>query len=194
MTRTYYLKTDKKAFFYPQEYEKLLELASDKQRFTFECLLNTGARINEVRHIDVKDIDHFRKNLTLRITKVRAKIKETRPTPRTIPLSNKFYKFLKSNINKYKILSTAATGTALHVLCERIGKQNYKDISAHNLRKTFGTWMLALGVDGFKVAQHLGHSPEMLRTAYASPDIFNSNDKQIMRELLDDLPNRLRGE
>jgi integrase len=194
MREKYYLKQDRKAFFYPEEWEKILDVASDKQKFTFNCLLHTGARINEIRNIISEDIEHQRKNLILRVTKVRAKLGEKRPSPRIIPLSSWFYKYLKNNINNFKILSTDATGNALQMLSKKINKSNWKDISAHNLRKTFGCWMLALNVDGFKIAQHLGHTPDMLRTHYASPDIFNYKDKEIMREVLDDLPARLRGE
>ena len=186
------LKVDKKAFFYPEQLQRILDLTNLKQRHTIYCLLNTGARINEIRHADEKDIDSERKTLLLRITKTRAKLKETRPTPRTIPISTWFYKYFKKNVNEYKILSTNATKIMLNKYSKEIGMTNYQDMSAHNLRKTFGTWMLALNVDGFKLAQHLGHSPDMLRTHYASPDIFNFKDKDIMRELLDDLPSRMR--
>ena len=99
---------------------------------------------------------------------------------------------MKKNIGTYKIFSTNRTGEVLKDNSKEIGLANWKDYSAHNLRKTFGTWMLALGVDGFKRAQHLGHDPEMLRTSYASPDIFNTKDKDIMRNILGDLPTRLR--
>ena len=192
MREKYHLKIDKKAFFYPGEFQKMLDGASDKQKFTLYFLINTGARINEARNVDGKDIDHERKNLTLRITKIRAKLGETRPTPRIIPISSWFYKYLKKNVDSQKILSTNATRIMLHTLSKKAGIKNWEDISAHNLRKTFGTWMLSLNVDGFKLAQHLGHSPDILRKDYASPDIFNANDKDIMREILDDLPSRLR--
>lgn len=192
--RKYNLKTDRKAFFYPKHFQKILDLCSEKQKYTLLLLINTGARINEARHVEKQDIDNERRNLILRITKVRAKLKETRPSPRIIPLSTSFHKYLKKNVETFKVLSTDATGEFLKNKAKEVGVPNWKDISAHNLRKTFGTWMLALNIDGFKLAQHLGHSPEMLRTSYASPDIFNADDKEIMREILGDLPSRLRGE
>lgn len=192
--KSYYLKVDRKAFFYPENFLKIQELATPKQLYTILFLINTGARINEVRHVLPKDLDKERFNIKLWVTKKRAKLKEDRPTPRDIPVSTQFFKYLKKNINEYKILSTNQTGIILKDLSKQAGIENWKDMSAHNLRKTFGTWMLALNVNGFKLAQHLGHSPEMLRTHYASPDIFNYRDKDIMRDILGDLPNRLRGE
>jgi len=194
INNNYYLKQDKKAFIYPRDFQKILDLATARQKFTLLVLINTGARINEARHIERQDIDSERKNINIRITKVRAKLKEKRSTPRPIPISSSFYRYLKKNIDNYKILSTNATRIMLHNLCKQVGLKNWKDISAHNIRKSFGTWMLALNVDGFKIAQYLGHSAEMLRTSYALPDIFNAKDKEIMREILGDLPSRLRNE
>jgi len=190
--KKYYLKSDKKAFFYPEDYIKLTNMLSERQLFTIKCLINTGARINEIRNVIGKDLDVERCSLNLRITKVRAKLGEVRPNPRIIALSTDFTRYFRLNINKYKFLSTDRTGAILQLYSKKIEVKNWKDFSAHNLRKTFGTWMLALGVDGFKLAQHLGHSPDMLRTHYASPDIFSYKDKDIMREVLGDLPTRLR--
>ena len=188
----YYLKQDKKIFFYPKEFQKVLELAKEKQKYYILFLLNTGARINEIRHVREEDINKERKAIKLWVTKVRARLKEKRPDPREIAISTKFYKYLKRNISIYKIPTTSAVDQALKSLADKAKIKNCKDFSAHNLRKTFGTWMLALGVDGFKLAQHLGHDSETLRRSYASPDIFNDNDKDRMREILDDLPSRLR--
>jgi integrase len=190
--RNYKLKIDKKIFFYPEDFLHVLELATDKQKFNLLCMINTGARINEIRHVVKKDLDKERYNLTLWITKVRAKLKETRPSPRTIPISTQFFKYIYSNIDNYKMYSTNHYDTFLKELSVKAKVKNPNEYSSHNMRKTFGTWMLALGVDGFKLAQHLGHSPDMLRTHYASPDIFNFRDKDIMRDILGDLPNRLR--
>jgi hypothetical protein len=53
--------------------------------------------------------------------------------------------------------------------------------------------MLSLGVDGFKLAQHLGHTPNELARDYATNDVFNHQDKQIMRSILKDLPERISG-
>lgn len=183
-----------KAFLYPGEFQRIMELASEKQEFTFQTLTNTGARIDEARHIEFIDIDETRNAILIRKTKVRAKLKESRPRPRPIAISKQFCKYYRKNIKKYKILSTNQTGLLLKKYGKEVNARYWKDLSAHNLRKTFATWMLALNVDGFKLAQHLGHSPEMLRTHYASADIFNSDDKDRMREILGDLPSRLRGE
>ena len=188
----YKLKTDKKAFFYPEDFLKVMELANPRQLYNIKCMINTGARINEIRHVQKQDLDKERFNITLWKTKVRAKLGERRPSPRAIPVSSQFFKFINTNINKYKIYSTNNYDLVIKNLAKKANIKNFEDYSSHNIRKTFGTWMLALGVDGFKLAQHLGHSADMLRTHYASPDIFIYHDKDIMRDILGDLPGRLR--
>jgi integrase len=190
--RKYSLKKDLKRFLYPYQYQEILEIVQPRQMYWMSFLLNTGARINEARNVLYKEIDFERNTIRLSITKVRAKLGEKRPSPREIAISSQLAKFLKKNFNRFKIPTTQSVDASLKALCKRIKLKDPEDFSAHNLRKTFGTWMLALGVDGFKLAQHLGHSPEMLRTHYASPDIFNPSDKDIMREVLGDLPTRLR--
>ena len=43
-----------------------------------------------------------------------------------------------------------------------------------------------------KLAKHLGHTPNELARDYATNDVFNHTDKQIMRSILKDLPERIR--
>lgn len=181
-------KINKKRFIYPDKFQEMLDFANENQKFSLLFLINTGARINEVRNVDPKDLDSERSTIILRITKVRARLGETRPTPRIIPVSTNFFKYLKKELPKRKVLSTNALNIALKRLLKEVSVPNADEISVHNIRKTFGTWMLSLGCDGFKIAQHLGHSPTELSKDYATNDIFNSKDKQIMREILGDLP------
>jgi len=183
-------QTNKKRFLYPDEYQRMLEHCNPNQVFTFESLINTGARINEMRNVEHQDLDSSRNTINLRVTKVRAKLKEVRPTPRIISVSSKFFRYFKKNLGKRKILSTNASDVAIKIALIKIKVKDPEQISIHKLRKTFGTWMLALGCDGFKIAHHLGHTPNELAKDYATNDVFNANDKQIMRELLGDLPSK----
>lgn len=184
------VKINKKRFLYPAEFQRMLDECNPNQKFTILNLINTGARTNEARHIEKIDLDKERNNVTLRVTKIRAKLGEKIPTPRTIALSSQFFKYLNKNLGKHKFLSTNAINIGMRKALVKVNVKNPNEVSAHNIRKTFGTWMLALSVDGFKLAQHLGHGPSELARDYATNDIFNSNDKQIMREILGDLPQR----
>ena len=185
---------------WPQEYKKMYDVANKRQQFTMSFLLGTGARIREAQNVKVEDIDFVRKYVILRVTKVRAKLKETRPSPRPIPISTQLSRRLTSWVKEknlsstsiLKIHTTEGVDAFLKEVAQKAGIKDYQEFSAHNLRKTTGTYLLALGIDGFKVAQFLGHSAEMLRTRYASPDIFSFKDKDEMKEILGDLYTRMR--
>lgn len=186
------IKQDKYRFFYPPEFEMMLDHLNNNGKFTATFMINTGARINELRGF-IKDyiFDDDRKNITLIHTKVRARLKERTPRSRTIPLSKSFYYQLKKDYKIRRVLSTNAFNIALRTACKEVNIKNPEQFSSHNIRKTFATWMLSLGCDGFKLAKHLGHTPNELARDYATNDVFNSNDKQIMRSILKDLPDRL---
>ena len=181
---------NKKRFFYPDEFEKLLDYTNRNQLFTAKVMINTGARINECRYIKKNNLNSERKSIVLEQTKVRSKLGERIPQPRTIAVSSQFFRYLNDNINTHRILSTNAFNIGLREACIKSNIDKPEQFSSHNLRKTFGTWMLALGVDGFKLAQHLGHTPNELARDYATNDVFSHKDKQIMRSILGNLPDR----
>ena len=195
MREKYHRKDNLKLFLYPNEWEKLMEKAKPKQKETFMILINTGARFNEAKHIQVQDVDFQRNNLILRVTKVKAKKGETRPNPRHIPISRRFCLYLRGKVKEYNLkpedyfpmLQNPMANIALKQLVKEIGRPEYKDFSCHNIRKTFECWLLALGVDGFKVAKHLGHTAQVAMNDYISADIFTYDDKKQIRHVLDDL-------
>ena len=186
------IKEDKFRFFYPPEFEKVLDHLNKNGKFTALCMINSGARINEVRGFKQDPIfDNERKNITLIHTKVRFRLKERTPRARTIPISKSFFSYLKKNILTHRILSTNAFNIQLRKACKEAGINKPEQFSSHNIRKTFATWLLSLGVDGFKLAKHLGHTPNELARDYATNDVFNHKDKQIMRSILKDLLERI---
>lgn len=186
-------KEDKFRFFYPPQFEKMFDFLNSNGKFTAEFMINTGCRIMEARGF-IKDpvFDNERSNITLIHTKVRARLKEKAPRSRTIPVSKPFFNKLKKEISSHRILSTNAFNIQLREACVKAKIPKPEQFSSHNLRKTFATWVLSLGVDGFKLAKHLGHTPNELARDYATNDIFNHKDKQIMRSILKDLPERIR--
>ena len=184
------IQENKKRFFYPDEFLKLLDKLNKNQHFTAMALINTGCRINEARGIKQEHLSSERKSVILTKTKIRARRGEKKPEPRIIAVSDKFFRYLRDNIAERRILSTNAFNLAIKGVCKEVGIPNPEQFSAHKFRKTFGTWMLALGVDGFKLAQHLGHTPNELARDYATNDVFSYKDKQIMRSILGNLPER----
>ncbi len=191
----YTVKDNKSLFFYPNEWREMLKIANSRQKLNLHMQGQTGARIEEALNIKAEDIDFDRNNLILKVTKVRARKKETKPTPRIIPISSNFTKYLKKQIklynllpeDKFPMLNKSAISQALKKLAEAIGRKDYRDFSSHNLRKTFECWLIAIGVDGFAVCKHLGHTPSVALNDYISPDIFTYEDKQQIRSILGDL-------
>ena len=118
----YHLKIDKKAFLYPEQYLKLIEIASLRQKYNLTCMINTGARINEIRNLKYGEWDEERYNIILYKTKIRAKLKEKRPSPRPIPVSSQFFKYLKKRIKIYNIYTTGQYRLMLQTLLKNINK------------------------------------------------------------------------
>ncbi|MCK9371181.1 site-specific integrase [Candidatus Dojkabacteria bacterium] len=195
MHNKYYLKTNQKAFFRPKEWLLFYEELSEKQKPYFTIAINTGARINEIRHLRVKDIDFSFNALTFYITKVKARKGEKRPMPRTIKISKGFKEWLFKYIKKHNlspedtfdIPSTPAIKYILNRKLQRLDIRDWKDFSSHNVRKTHGNWLLACGMDGVLVASRLGHDMNTLLKAYVSPDIFSYEDKVLIKQILGDI-------
>lgn len=190
---SYTLKDDIHRFFYPNEFMKFFDNLKKKQKHTVKCLINTGARINEIRHVKVEDIDFSNKRIVLRVTKTKAKKKETHGRVRTIPISSQFSRYLKSYCEKKQdqdildILSTPALDIGIKKACNKAGIKDYHNISAHNLRKTLETWLMALGVDSLALTAHIGHDIRTAAQHYVSPDVFSFDEKKKMRLVIGDL-------
>ena len=195
MRTKYYLKTNPKAFFRPKDWLTFYNALKEKSTPYFQIAINTGARINEIRHLKVKDIDFDNRTLTFYVTKKKAKLKETRSVPREIKISSEFMLWLKRWIRKHNLkpgdtFDIPTTPGVRQLIKERLDKMDIKDsmdFSSHNVRKTHGTWLLATGMDGIKVASRLGHDYNTLLKSYVSPDIFTHEDKVLIRQILGDL-------
>jgi len=193
--RSYTIRSNRDRFFFPDEWMKFYDTLKHFQKITFNCAINLGARINEIRNVRVEDIDLERKRLILRITKIRAKKKEKAPRPRVISISTQFSKYLKGYIAKndfkaqdtLKILSTPAANLCLKGTLKKIGIKDYYMFSTHNIRKTHGNWLKALGVEGAEICSRLGHDYNTFLKSYVSPDVFSFEERGKIRLILGDL-------
>jgi len=193
--RRYRVRFHRDRYFYPSEWVKFYDCLKDRQKFTFELLLATGARINEIRHIKIEDIDYERNTILLRVTKTKAAKGESHPRPRTVSISSQMIKVLKKWISQNKlktgdylgVLSTPAANIAMKKALIKAGIKDWKMFSVHNVRKTHGNWLKALGVEGIEICLRLGHDMNTYLRSYGSPDVFNYEDLQRMRFLLGDL-------
>jgi len=191
----YSVRDNRDRFFYPGEWMSFYDNLKENQKMTFDFLINTGARINEAIHVKVGDIDVPNKRLILRITKVKAAKKEKTPRPRPISVSSQFArklnKYIKdNNLQDSDYLGLLTKSAANHALKLGLQRANIKDwymFSLHNLRKTHGNWLKALGVEIGEICARLGHDHNTFLKSYASSDIFTYKDKQDMRMIIGDL-------
>lgn len=194
--RSYKLRPNRDRVFFPREWMDFYSYLKPSQKFTFNFLIQTGARINEAINVKLGDIDLINKRIILRITKCKAIKKERNPRPRTIPISTQFSKYLKTELKEYKnednipILSTPAANIAMQKALSK-AEINDKDMfSIHNIRKTLENWLLALGMDGTKLSMHFGHDILTAMQHYLNPDIYSFTEKREMKMIIGDLYER----
>lgn len=197
--RKYTKKSNQNRFFFPKEYMKFEDALKIKQKHTTKCLFGTGARIQEMQLAQVRDFifnPQGRSRIILRHTKTKARKGEFGSgKPRDIPISKTFAKYLNKFIKDKKLkekdrlllLSTPALNIAMKKTAKDIKLSNPEDFSAHTLRKTFETWLMALDIGDMKIIAHLGHDLKTAASHYVSPDIFSWEDKRLMRQILGDL-------
>lgn len=195
--KPYTLRENKDRFFFPDEYMKFEMALKPKQVFSVKCLINTGARINEMQNVKVHDCDLVNNRITLRVTKSKAKKGEKKGhgKPRIISISSQFAKYLRKHIRENNlsnedylgVLSNAALNIAYKKAGEKSGMNDYHNIASHTFRKTHGNWLKALNVDAGEICTRLGHDYNTFLSSYSSPDIFNYKDRQDIKIILGDL-------
>ncbi len=190
----YSVRTNRKRFFYPNEWNNFLEcLASPKQKLSFDILINTGCRYNEGYNIRKRDIDFERETLTLKVTKIKAKKGQKFPEPRTFRLSSQFLSRLKdytkdkNDDEKIGMLSAPALNIAMKKALIKAGIEDFYMFSLHNVRKTHGNWLNAHKVTIVNICKRLGHDYNTFLGSYASADVFRDNDRKEIKEILGDL-------
>ena len=196
--RSYSVRNNRKRFFYPNEWMKFYDALNNKQKISFDVLVGTGARINEAIHIKGGDLDFGRNTIILRVTKVKARKGEKNPQPRTIKVSTQLMRKLRKHVidkntgneDYLGLLSAPAAHIALKKTLQRIGIKDWYMFSLHNIRKSHGTWLNAIGVQMAEICLRLGHDYNTFLKDYGSPEIFDFKDKQNIRLVLGDLYQR----
>lgn len=192
--RKYSVRTNRKRFFFPNELNKFVDaLETDNQRIDFDVLINTGARYNEAKNIKKEDIDFERGTLTIKVAKIKAKKGQKFPDPRTFKLSSQFLSRLKeytkdlNDNDTLPFLTNSALNLAVKKIAKRIGIKDFYMMSVHNIRKTHGQYLVALNVNIANICKRLGHDMNTFLGSYCSADIFNDNDRILIKEILGDL-------
>jgi len=201
--RKYSVREHRMNFLLPEHWRNFINsVRSKKAQLTFETLIQTGARINEARHITNDDCDYERNTIKLRVTKTKAKKGETKGKPRSIPVNSKFMKQLRKHFSEKQsgevigILSTPAANLALKAHLEKSGVKDFYMYSIHSIRKTHGNWLKIMGnlglmnVDAMEICLRLGHDYNTFLSNYGSSSVMDNRDVQIIKNVLGDLYQR----
>lgn len=191
----YSVRDDRSRYFFPEEWELFYNSLKESKKPIFDLLINTGARIDEALHVKPKDFDWERNNLTLRVTKMKAAKGERIGKPRTFTISSQLARRMRAYINKNNItddeLLFKMTSQAVYRLLRRnlnkIGIKDWFQFSLHNIRKTHGNYLKAMGIDSGEICYRLGHDLNTFIKHYGSANIFDRKDKAGMIKILGDV-------
>lgn len=191
----YSVREDRSRFFFPEEWERFIRKVRINKRLIFETLIQTGARIEEALNLQPRDFDWTRNNLTLRVTKIKARKKEKVGKARTLPVSSQYIRKVRAYINKNNTLDKdylfPTDKNAVYKMMKRVLRRaEIKDdwnFSLHNIRKTHGNWLKALEVPAEEICTRLGHDFNTYLKHYGSPNIFDRKDKVLMIKILGDV-------
>ena len=190
--RNYSVRKTRDRFFFPDEWVKFQKYCKEDKFPLFDFLINTGARIDEALHVKLKHFDFDRCTLTLYTTKTKAKKGETEGKPRTMPVSQGLIKRMRKHAKNSKLkeedyLFSGSKFTWWQMMRRVLVRAEFKDpenFSLHNIRKTHGNWLKALGVPAEEICLRLGHDFNTYLKHYGSPNVFNSGDKLTIMDLL----------
>ena len=152
----------------PEEEKRLLDASTPMLKEIIIFALNTGMRQDEILSLQWSQVDLFKRNVTLLITKNKEK--------RTVPVNQTVFDLLKSK-SKIRYISgyvfTSQVGikiiarNLLRAYYEARKKANLEDVRFHDLRHTFATRLVQAGVDLYTVAKLLGHKDIRMTQRYA---------------------------
>jgi integrase/recombinase XerD len=172
----------------PEEVLCLLETARPgRERVLFQTAYACGLRINELLHLQVRDIDSSRMIIQVRQGKGRK--------DRLVPLSGGLLQELRAYWRRFRppvwlfpgaALDRPLTDGALHRTCQQVVARSglSKHITLHTLRHSFATHLLEAGVDVVTVQALLGHSTLKTTARYLH---ISTRRLQQMPSLLDRL-------
>jgi integrase len=191
----YSVRNDRSRYFWPEEWIRFFDAIKQEKQPIYDCLINTGARIEESLNIKPKDFDWDRNNLTLRVTKMKAAKGERVGKPRTFQISSQFARRMKKYINDKKLkdeellfkITKQGVYQLLRKTLKKIGIKDWQQFSLHNIRKTHGNYLKALGIDSGEICYRLGHDLNTFIKHYGSANIFDRKDKTLMIKILGDV-------
>lgn len=187
----YRMRINRSRIFSPNEWNTFYKSLPNKSKPLFLCLINTGARINEVLNIKKEDIDFQNNLLTLRVTKKRSLF--STGNIRTFKISSQYSCQLKDYTKNLEAgdklfnVTRQATWRLMQRHLEKSDIKNHQDFSLHNIRKTTECWLNFLGTNYLLVLKHMGHDQATALKHYLTTDIYDSKYKFNARQILGDM-------
>jgi len=201
--KPYSVRKDRHSYFFPDMWNKLMQVMNPNQKDFFDGLLISGARIDEWLHCRPKDFNWEQKTLNLYVTKVKAKKKQSKilgGQSRQFNMSSQYIRRIRSYIRRNNIkdedyLFKMTKQNAWQLLRRKLQKIEVKDhwqYSLHNIRKTTGMWFKTVqrrgrDLDSDEICMRLGHDHNTFLKHYGSPSIFTDNDRDKMIDILGDV-------
>lgn len=156
-----------------EEEEALIKAASPEWvKDIIIFAIHTGCRRGEILDINVKDnVDMVRRVITVQATKGGNR--------KMIPMSEKLFEMLTRRLKVVSIsgrLFDIKVVTLKDGFCRAVEKAGLGDFHFHDLRHTFGTRLVQMGVDLYRVQKLMGHKSIRMTERYAHhcPDSLKS--------------------
>ena len=188
--KKYSVRANRNRIFYPGEWFHFFGGLKESQKPLFDCLLNTGARINEVLHIEKKDIDFKENTIFLRVVKKRGIFSDG--FPRKIKISSQYSNRLKKYVGSLSserlfLISSQAVSQLFKRKLKKAKIKDWYNFSLHNIRKTTECWLNFLGNNHLLLLLHFGHNQSTSLRFYLNQDFYDSSYKFKARQILGDL-------
>lgn len=151
------------------EEERLLGVCPDWLQELVVFALNTGMRLSEILGLNWKEVDLFRRTVTV--------IKSKNGEKRTIPINETVFGMLREKIRIRSIKTSLVFPSRVQTIISKcnvarafrnaVKKAQIKDFRFHDLRHCFGTKLVQSGVDLYKVQNLLDHKTPAMTQRYA---------------------------
>jgi len=154
----------------PEEFKALLTVCNDHIRPIIVTALNTGMRKGELQKLKWTDIDFKNRKITV----VESKNNESRVVPINKTLHKELFPLSKRSKGEYVFSDKNGLpyGDIKKSFLTALKKAKIEDFHFHDLRHTFGSYLVMQGVNLKTVQQIMGHKDirMTMRYAHLSPE------------------------
>ncbi|MFH1930130.1 MAG: tyrosine-type recombinase/integrase [Pseudomonadota bacterium] len=149
----------------PEEINVLVKECAFHLRPIVVMALNSGMRLGEILNLKWKDVDLINKKVTI----VNSKNNETRVIPINMTLYSELTLHQKNRNGEFVFADKKGSpyGSVKKSFATALDKAKIKDFRFHDLRHTFGSYLVMQGVDLKTIQQIMGHKDINMTMRYA---------------------------